>query len=138
MKTDTENPGTLVRDLIKLQAGVSLVAASGWWLVSGNAQAIAALAGGVAVVLPTLGAAVIALAPSASHSPKRMLAAFYKGEAVKIGMTVALLALLINWHQAHLLPLLTTFVIVTFLYWPALALSGATSSGKTRKRVQQP
>jgi len=137
-KAHTETPGPVLRGLLSLQLGATLLAASAWWLGSGTDAALAALAGGLAVVLPTLGFAAIALTPSAGSSPKRMLSAFYRGEAVKMVMTVVLFALLVQWLQGQLLPLLATFVVVTFLYWPALLLRQGAAAGRLKNRVQQP
>jgi ATP synthase protein I len=137
-KAHTETPGPVLRGLLSLQLGATLLSAIGWWLGSGSDAALAAVAGGLAVVLPTLGFAAIALTPSAGSSPKRMLSAFYRGEAVKIAMTAVLFAVLVQWLHTQLLPLLATFVMVTFLYWPALLFTQGAAAGRLKNRVQQP
>jgi ATP synthase protein I len=61
---------------------------------------------------------VFSVSPDAP--PKRILGAFYRGEAIKIGATVLMLVILLQWFSTTPLPLLTTYILAILLYWPAL------------------
>ncbi len=106
--------------LFLAQAVVTVAAAVGWWLARDGAHALAAVGGGVAVLLPSMAFAANVFSVSPDASPKKVLGAFYRGEAVKIGLTVLILVILLQWFRATPLPLLTTYILAILIYWPAL------------------
>lgn len=108
--------------LFAAQFIATLIMAIGWWLGADRLHGLAAMGGGAAVMLPGLvfAAKVFSISPDAPA--KRLLGAFYRGEAIKIGLTVLILVILMQWFRTTPLPLLTTYIVTILLYWPALLL----------------
>lgn len=106
-----------------LQAVGTLAMVGLWWWLSGQAAAAAALAGGFAVMVPALLAGAVALSRRPGTSAKQQLGALYRAEGVKIGVTLGLLIVLVPLFAETSVPLLTTYAVVIFLYWPALLTS---------------
>lgn len=113
----------LLLQLGYLQGSGTLAMVGLWWWLGGQAAAAAALAGGFSVMVPALLAGAVALGRSPGTSAKQRLGALYRAEAVKIGVTLGLLIVLVPVFAETSVPLLTTYVVVIFLYWPALLTS---------------
>jgi F0F1-type ATP synthase assembly protein I len=75
------------------QAGLAVLAAVGWAFHSANAAA-SAFAGGLAVVLP---AALLVWRLKLGAKTQEYIVSFFLGEAVKVGLSLALLAL-VGWR----------------------------------------
>ncbi|MCP1673380.1 ATP synthase protein I [Natronocella acetinitrilica] len=106
--------------LFSTQASVTVLGAAVWWALVDSWHGLAAVGGGIAVMFPTLIFAAIVFSVSPDAPPKRILGAFYRGEAIKIGATVLMLVVLLQWFSTTPLPLLTTYILAILLYWPAL------------------
>ena len=94
-----------------VQGGVAIAGAILAGLLSGGQAAMAALFGGAAAVLPTLyfGWRVSVQRPGAT--PADVLAVFYRGELMKLALTVLMLGAGAMWFGAHFLPLILTFSV---------------------------
>ena len=109
-----------VRAVFGGQALVALISAGAWWLASGTEAALAALAGGGVALIPGLYLAVTVFSVPPDAPPKRVIGAFYRGEAVKIGLTVLLFAIALQWFASVFAPLIATYILALLVYWLAL------------------
>ena len=119
-----------VMRVIRGQLSVTVVSAALWYLAAGPQAAQAAIAGGMIALVPGLYFAITVFSRRAAVSPKKMLRAFYRGEAVKFGLTIVLFAYAIKRFDAHFLPLIVTFVIAVFVYWVVLVSAPQHTPGK--------
>ncbi len=95
-------------NLVLAQAMLLLLAALASWLVAGNYAALSALAGGLIYLIPSSFAALHMLVKIYSQANAGVLT-FFWAQALKIGGTLALLALVVRFAG-------------TYLVWPALLL----------------
>ncbi len=108
-----------------LVTGASTVA---WWFTSGLHAALAALAGGAIAILPGIYMAARVFSVPADASPKRIVSAFYRGEAIKLGMTVVLFIGALQFFADSFGPLILTYILAILMYWLALRMD----AGKQR------
>lgn len=106
--------------LVLGQAGATLVVAALFLVFSGAAAAQAALLGGGIGVAASLAMVLVAFR-SAGDDPKRILRGFYRGEAVKLGVTVLLFALALGNLEIAAAPFFAAYVATFVAYWFALA-----------------
>lgn len=111
--------------LFAMQGLVTTGSALIWWLAADGIHALAAFGGGIAVLVPGLAFAAKVFSVSPDASPKQVLGAFYRGEAIKIGLTVLVLVILLQWFRDTPLPLLATYILAILVYWPALLLGAS-------------
>lgn len=102
------------------QFAVGLLASLGWLLASASgAQALAALAGGAIPAMLTLYVAV--RLPEGDDVPaKAFLGAFYRAQAMKLGIAVGMLALAALVFVDQFLALITTLGLALAVHWLAL------------------
>ncbi|MEZ5657940.1 MAG: ATP synthase subunit I [Burkholderiaceae bacterium] len=105
---------------IALQVVAILVLSVAAWWVFGPGHAVSLLAGGLAAAVPN---ALFAfrLSLNKGRSPDSYPVVFFLGEIIKIGLTVALLALIVRWADQWQWPALITGLIVA-LKVPLFAL----------------
>lgn len=99
---------------------VTVIAAALWLLAAGSLSGLAALAGGGIAILPGAYFAVKVFSVPPNAPPKRLVHAFYKGEALKFVITVVLFIIALQWFADDFLPLLTTYIAALLVYWLAL------------------
>ena len=109
-----------VRAVFGGQALVTLVSAATWWFASGTEAALAALAGGGIALIPGLYLAVTVFSVPPDAPPKRVLGAFYRGEAVKFGLTALLFIITLQWFASVFAPVIATYILALLVYWLAL------------------
>lgn len=103
-----------------VQAGVALLAGVIWLLASSQlAQAAAALAGGGTPAVLNVYLA-LRLPQGDDVAPSTFLAAFYRAQALKLGLATGLLALAVMVFQAQFLALITTLGAALAVHWLAL------------------
>ena len=107
----------VVGGLIAMQAGIGAIAAALWLALSGPLPAAAAAAGALIAIVPTAYYAAQVFSKPPGTAPRRVLRAFYIGEAVKLILTAALFMIALQWLSGHFLPLLTTFAAALSTYW---------------------
>ncbi|MEX0732573.1 MAG: ATP synthase subunit I [Aquisalimonadaceae bacterium] len=118
----TRSPVTIV---IGGQILIATISALLWWAFSGVHEALAALAGGVVAIVPGLYLAIRVYAVPADASPKAIIGAFYRGEAIKFGLTVVLFFVALQWFGSAFAPLITTYILTLLMYWFALRVGAA-------------
>lgn len=111
------------------QAGVTVVAALLAFGLAGEAAARSALLGGGIATAGSLAMAGLVFA-SAVAGPRRIVAAFYVGEALKLAVVVASFVAVLRTVKVVPLAMLGSFAATYLVYWIALvgalpAMSGA-------------
>jgi ATP synthase protein I len=82
--------------------------------------AYSALAGGLACVIPNAYLATRMFGAAPTGSPVRLLLSIYIGEAMKLGLTLALLIVALLWLGTRPLPTFATYVAMIAVNWVAL------------------
>ena len=104
--------------LVGLQALVVVFIAAGW-LFGGLREALSALLGGAACVLPSLYFARRLFATTSARDAKKIVKAFYLGEIVKLALSAVLVVLIVMFIPVVILPLITGFIGAQLGFWLA-------------------
>jgi ATP synthase protein I len=105
------------------QVAITCVVAVLGYAWKGIPGAIWALIGGGIGVVATLAQVLVALGSVAGKDPQKVVGAFYRGSAVKFGVTVLLFVLALRGHKVLAAPLFSAYVATFLVYWVALARS---------------
>lgn len=117
---------TAVRWVLAGQALVGIASGAVWWAARGGSAGLAAVAGALIALLPALYMGLRTVSIPQDAPPRERLGAFYRGEAVKFGLTAVLFILALQWFASTFAPVIVTYILALLVYWPALALSAAT------------
>jgi F0F1-type ATP synthase assembly protein I len=85
--------------------------------------AIWAFIGGGIGVVATLAQVLVALGSAAGKKPNEVVRAFYRGSAVKFGVTVLLFVLALRGRKVVAAPMFSAYVATFLVYWVVLARS---------------
>ena len=85
----------------------------------GVQSAYSAVLGGVVCILPNLYFALKLFRYDGAQAAGNIIKAFYKGEAAKLLITIALFALIFKFIPIEALAFFVTFIVVQFLFWIA-------------------
>ena len=107
--------------VVLMQLAVTLFLAVAFLIGSGGHAATSALIGGGIGVASSL-AMVMFMFRGAGGDPKQIMRSTYRGEAVKLGLTVVLFVVALRSGVAAV-PLLVTYIATSFAYWFALIRS---------------
>jgi ATP synthase protein I len=110
--------------LVLAQFAATLIIALSFSLGSSAHAGASALVGGGIGVVGSLAMVMIVFWPAGGADPKRVLRGFYRGEAVKLGLTVVLFVAVLRTGSVDALPMLTAYIGTMFAYWVALLKSG--------------
>ena len=116
--------------LVASQAAIALVVAAACAAVSGAPAALAALVGGAIGVAASLTQVVVSFRASAGGDARALARAFYRGEALKIAVTVMLFVIALRAHRFVPGALFAGYVATFAAFWVALAR--ARSSGNLK------
>jgi len=108
--------------LVGAQAITAALAAGIVWMVRGHAAALAALFGGLVVILPTVYFAA-AVHLRAKKSAAEVLGAFYRAEIGKLILTALLFWIAALKFGQHFAPLMLTCMACLAMNWLMLALA---------------
>lgn len=109
-----------VRQIILVQAAVTVIIALLMWIVLGSLAAISALTGGAIGFVTALVYAKKMLSP-ADGEVKKIVRAHYSAEAYKLVFTILLFSLVFKeFKEVQALPLLVGYVGTLVVYWAAL------------------
>lgn len=103
------------------QAAVTVIAAALCQLIWGQMAAISAAVGGGISTLASLAMVALAFGRRAGADAPRAVRAFYVGEAVKLGLTIALFVVVLRSMEISVGALFGTYMATFFVYWVALA-----------------
>ena len=114
----TRSTRSIAYRLVGVQAVIVLIIA-GCWLIGGVREALSALLGGAACVLPGFYFARRFFASSGSTEARVILMAFYGGEIIKLALSIGLVALIVLFIPISILPFIVGFVMAQFAFWLA-------------------
>lgn len=106
--------------LVLWQVVATSVVAVLFLVFSGAAHAGSALLGGAIGVVATVAMVIVAMRP-AEEDPRRIMRGFYRGEAVKLGLTVLLFAVALKFFEIAVGPFFAAYIATFLVYWVALA-----------------
>jgi ATP synthase protein I len=110
--------------LVLAQLAVTLILAATFLIGSDAHAAESALIGGGVGVAASL-AMVTVMFRGAGADPKRILRSTYRGEAVKLGLTVVLIVAALKYVELAVLPFFVTYAATFLVYWIALVKAPA-------------
>jgi len=109
--------------IIGIQLGLALAAALLAYALSDLRAAISAGIGGLISALSTAFFALRVFAVGPKAPLKRVVRAFYAGEAQKLLLTAALFFAVIKWGDVAYLPLFLSYAVSLLVYWIVLPFS---------------
>ncbi|MCH8504665.1 MAG: ATP synthase subunit I [Ectothiorhodospiraceae bacterium] len=107
------------------QALVTIICALAWSIAAGMIAGLAALAGGGVAILPGVYFALKVFSVPPGAPPKQLVGAFYRGEALKFGLTVVLFIIVLQWFADSFAPVITTYIAAILVYWLALRVGAS-------------
>jgi ATP synthase protein I len=113
------------------QAGVTAIAALAAWGLAGRGAAWSALLGGGIATVGSLAMVALVFAGAAADA-RRIVAAFYTGEAVKLAVVVVLFVVVLRTVRVVPLAMLAGFAATYLVYWIALVGALPSMSGSRR------
>ncbi|HEY0768121.1 MAG TPA: ATP synthase subunit I [Steroidobacteraceae bacterium] len=102
------------------QAGVTVTTALCVWGIAGGRAAYSALLGGGIATLGSLAMAGLTLGGGAGADARRVLGAFYLGEAVKLTVVIVLFVVVLKMVRVAPLAMFAAFAATFLVYWIAL------------------
>lgn len=105
--------------LLRVQAVLAGLAGLAWFLLAGQPQALAALAGGgIGVFLSAMVALRMAMSVGTDHA--RMVRGFYRAMMLKLALAAFLFVVVAKWFSPWFGPVLTGYCATVVAYWLAL------------------
>jgi len=105
------------RRLLLLQLGASVIAALMTMVIFGSAEALSALLGGVVSALPNAYFARKLFQYQGARAARQIVNSFYKGEAVKIILSIVLFALVFAFCNVIPWIFFATYIGAQMLMW---------------------
>ncbi|WP_192954756.1 ATP synthase subunit I [Gallaecimonas mangrovi] len=102
--------------LILLAAVIVITAGWGWQ------AGFSALLGALICVIPNLIFARIAFNQAGARAARQVVTGFYKGEAVKLGLTILLFVIALKWAPIHMGALFAAYGVGVVAQWLAPVL----------------
>lgn len=123
------------RRLFAYQAGLTLLLAAIAILVSGTTAAVSALLGGFVCIAPSAYFAKKLFQYHGARAAKQIASGFYKGEAIKMVLSVILFALVFKFFKLVPLMFFTSYIVVQLVFWFA-PLIFFNRSGNPRSKTE--
>lgn len=114
------------------QLAVTGINALLWGLLSSPEHGLAALAGGLIAIIPGAYLAMKVFSVRADAPPKQIIGAFYKGEALKFGLTVVLFIIALQFFADRFAPLIVTYILTILVFWAAFRVGAAEPAVRQR------
>lgn len=111
--------------LVLAQVAATLIIAVSFLIGSGARAAVSALIGGGIGVAASLAMVFFMFRGASGADPRRILRGAYRGEAVKLGLTVLLIVAALKFVELAVLPFFVTYAATFVVYWIALVKSPA-------------
>jgi ATP synthase protein I len=109
--------------IVGVQFGVTLLISVAGLLIGGPRTGISAFMGGGIGTLTSLCMAVSIFRQGADAEPEKILKRVYRGEFLKLAMTVVLFGLVLKNIDVSFVPMLGCFAVTLLVYWVALLRS---------------
>ena len=115
--------GSTASALLGGQALTAAIAGLVAWIGWGPAAALAAMFGGMVVILPTLYFAAKVYLRAGSATAAEVLGTFYRAEAMKLVLTALLFWIGAKWFGQHFAPLILTTIACLAVNWVMVAVT---------------
>ncbi|WP_407695809.1 ATP synthase subunit I [Shewanella yunxiaonensis] len=102
-----------------LQAAVTGLASTVFFVMQGVNSGLSALAGAVIAVIPNFVFATLAFSHMGASATAKVLKSFYWGEAVKLLLTIVLFSIAFIYLKAAFMPLFVCYVLGLIVHWTA-------------------
>ena len=109
--------------IVVVQFGVTLLISVAGLLIGGPRTGISAFMGGGIGTLTSLCMAVSIFRQGADAEPEKILKRVYRGEFLKLAMTVGLFGLVLKNIDVSFVPMIGCFAVTLLVYWVALLRS---------------
>ncbi len=103
--------------LFRAQLLVMIIASIIAFLISGSHASASILVGGLVSALPNAYFARMLFRYEGAHAAQKIVNSFYKGEAMKMLLTIALFALTFKYLNVVPLAFIVGFIVVQMLFW---------------------
>lgn len=110
-----------VSKILIYQGLITLIMASGFAVYGGKFMALSAVLGGMAAFIPNLYFA-FKMQRTLGQDARKIVRAFYAGESGKLLLTAALFALIFQFPNIEILPLLAGYIAALSVFWFALLM----------------
>ncbi len=110
-----------VSKIISYQILAIIIMTAGFFLVGGGAEALSAVLGGAAALIPNLYFA-LRVHKSAGQEARKIVRSFYAGESGKLLLTAALFFMIFQLPNIEILPLLAVYIAALSVFWFALLM----------------
>ncbi len=111
-----------VRRLFLVQSAVVFILAVIFFMTIGTVAAMSCVLGGLVCILPSQLFAWLYFRYRGAHSAQQIVGAFYRGEAVKIFITVALFIIVFKHVAIHAMAFFLGFIVAQCVFWVAPGL----------------
>ena len=101
------------------QSGLTLVLAVIAFIISGNKAAFSVILGGLLSIIPNMYFASVLFKHQGAQAAKQIVNGFYKGEAMKLLLTILLFALVFKYCSVIPLLFFTVYILVQAVLWLA-------------------
>jgi ATP synthase protein I len=115
--------GSTAWALLGGQALTAAVAGLVVWIGWGAAASLAAMFGGLVVIVPTLYFAAKVHLRAGNATGAEMLGTFYRAEAMKLVLTIVLFGIGAKWFGQHFAPLILTTIACLAVNWVMVAVT---------------
>ncbi len=105
--------------LFMCQSGLTLVLAVIAFIISGNKAAFSVILGGLLSIIPNMYFASVLFKHQGAQAAKQIVNGFYKGEAMKLLLTILLFALVFKYCSVIPLLFFTVYILVQAVLWLA-------------------
>ena len=109
--------------LVLAQIAATFIIAVSFLIGSDARAGTSALIGGGIGAAASLAMVLIMFRGAGAGDPKRILRDAYRGEAVKLAVTVLLIVWALRWEELAVLPFFVAYVATFVVYWIALVKS---------------
>lgn len=105
------------RRLLICQLSITVLFAAIALLLSSTTAAMSALLGGMVSIVPTAYFAIKLFRYQGARAARQIVNSFYKGEALKLILTIALFALVFKFFNIIPLVFFATYIVVQMMFW---------------------
>lgn len=105
------------RRLLLCQLGITMLCVIIAVLCAGTKAAMSALLGGMVSIIPSAYFASVLFRHQGAHAAKKIVSSFYKGEALKIMLSVTLFALVFKFFNVIPLVFFAVYIVAQMVFW---------------------
>ena len=105
------------RRLLICQLSITVLFAAIALLLSSTTAAMSALLGGMVSIVPTAYFAIKLFRYQGARAARQIVNSFYKGEALKLILTIVLFALVFKFFNIIPLVFFATYIVVQMMFW---------------------